>query len=211
MAQTPSDPPPTDAELRRLLEDVAAGRVSVDQALPRIHLLRKDAVGQFAQRMQPLDERQKRAASWVVGVIFALIGTVFATIGIGFGWRSWDFEVGASRTPGTVIAMRRDGKNSRPVVKYSVQGKEYEVVGTMSSNMNLYTVGEQIAVLYKPDKPENAQINAFSERWLFPAIFGGIGVVLGCIGWGLLLFKLGALFLSRKPKPLAESERFTIE
>jgi len=46
-------------------------------------------------------------------------------------------------------------------------------------------VGEQVSLLYRPYNPARAQINSFTDRWLFPVAFtgGGIVAILVSVFW----------------------------
>ncbi len=209
-----SVPPPDEALLRNLLERVARGEISVDAAMPQVKLLTQQSLQMsgaaslqaFSNLLRPAMERRAAAGTWIAGGILALIGTIFFLVGVGIGWRSFQF-MDAARAEGVVIRV----SNGKPTVRYEVQNKDYEVTGLISSKPPAFHVGEQVTVLYKPEKPEDAQIDGFVERWLFLTIFGCIGFILGLIGWSLLFFKIvGRLFRAR-PVDVDEAQRFTIE
>lgn len=210
---TPNTPPPDEALLRNLLERVSRREITIDEALPQVRLLSQHALQTsgvasmqaFSTLLQPMIQRQKAAAAWIVGGIFAFIGTIFLCVGIGFGWRSFQF-LDAPRADGVIVAG-----GELPIAKYEVNGREHQVTMSISFSPPLFNVGDQVGVLYWADDPSNAQLDHFVDRWLFLVIFGGIGAILGLIGWGLLFFKLlGRLFRAR-PVNLNESPRFTVE
>lgn len=156
-------------------------------------------------------EQRHRSGSfpWPAALLMALLGTVFLGVGYYTGRKTLDFRANGATTEGEVVRMIRKDKSSKPEVKYAVNGIDYYVTGEISSKPPAFHVGERVEILYKPDKPDDAVINSFSERWLFPIIFGGIGVVVGLAGWGILLVKtLSKLFASRSSP---DDERFTVE
>lgn len=208
-------PPSGDAELRKILDDVAAGRLTVDQALWQIKNLMPPAsqVRAVASLLGPaLRQRTRtRGGAWIAGFILLLVGSIFTAAGTAVSWRSLQLLQGGQKADGVVVSMRHDGDSSKPVVKYSVDGKEYEVVGTISTKPPSLHVGEQVQVVYRPGDPTYAVIDSFVERWLFPLIFGGIGLLLGSIGLLILVAKFFSLFSLLRPKPLEENERFTVE
>jgi hypothetical protein len=58
-----------------------------------------------------------------------------------------------------------------PVVEFKAQGGEtYSFEGDNASYPPAYEVGEEVDVIYHPDDPDTAQINKWTERWLFPII-----------------------------------------
>lgn len=208
-----SVPPPDEALLRNLLERVARGEVSVDAAMPQVKLLTQQSLQMsgaaslqaFSNLLRPAMQRQAAAGTWIAGGILALIGTIFFLVGVGIGWRSIQF-MDAARADGVIV-----GGGALPIAKYEVNNKEYRVTGRISSKPPAFNAGDKVTVLYKPDNPADAQIDGFVERWLFLTIFGGIGFILGLIGWSLLFFKIvGRLFRAR-PVDVDEAQRFTIE
>ena len=209
-----SMPPPDEALLRNLLERVARGEVSVEAALPQVKLLTQQSLQMsgaaslqaFSNLLRPAMQRQAAAGTWIAGGILALIGTIFFLVGVGIGWRSIQF-MDAARADGVVIRVA----NGKPTVRYAVQNQDYEVIGSVSSKPPSFAVGEKVTVLYKPEKPADAQIDGFVERWLFLTIFGGIGFILGLIGWSLLFFRIVARLFRARPVDVDEAQRFTIE
>jgi len=209
-------PPSNDVELRKILDDVAAGRTSVDDALWQIKnlALPTSQVRAVAALLGPMVRQRSKArgGAWIAAFILLMIGGIFTVAGTAVSWRSLQFLVQeGSRAEGRVVRMLSDGGSSKPVVMYVVNGQEYELIGTIGTKPPAFHVGEVVTVIYRADDPSYAVIDAFVERWLFPLIFGGIGVVLGSIGLVILLFKFFSLLALLRPKPLVESERFTVE
>lgn len=189
------DPPasPEEAELRRLLEEVRAGRILSEDALPQIERLRQivaDRAASSAAQSTTRPAASSNAGFWIVGLVFSLTGGVFAAVGIGFGWNSRSFEVDTQRAEGVVVSFKHEKKTSKPIVRYTVGGKEFTVVGRVGSKPSPYQLGDRIGVLYKVAAPEMAQIDSFTERWLFPVIFGGVGGLFCLSGLGMLVYRL---------------------
>jgi hypothetical protein len=57
-----------------------------------------------------------------------------------------------------------------PVIEFAANGQTYSFEGANASNPPAYDVGEEVSVLYDPANPDTAQINKWTERWLFPMI-----------------------------------------
>ncbi|MBA4146588.1 MAG: DUF3592 domain-containing protein [Verrucomicrobia bacterium] len=45
-----------------------------------------------------------------------------------------------------------------------------------------YKVGDKVVVLYQPKSPEAARIRSFRALWLFPTIFGCLGIAFSMVG-----------------------------
>ncbi len=97
---------------------------------------------------------------------------MFALVGIGIGCYSVAFAIGTNEVQGTVTNM----VHGSPVVDYEVNGQRFSFQSAMSSSPPAYFVGEKVSVLYRPNNPASAQINSFTERWLFPIVFTAAGV-----------------------------------
>jgi hypothetical protein len=93
------------------------------------------------------------------------------------GYISWRLEQEGVTTTGTVV--RLDESDSAeggccvysPVIEFTANNdQKYTFDGDTASDPPAYDVGEEVSVLYDPKDPETAQINKWSERWLFPII-----------------------------------------
>lgn len=100
----------------------------------------------------------------------------------------------SSKKPGS---FPRGGQNrhewngrggSVPEVRYFVDGKPYVIHGVITTSPPAYSIGEKIPVYYPPGNPEQGVIGSFVELWLFPMIFGGIGLVF-TLGSGFFILK----------------------
>ena len=177
-----------DDKLRTVLQELASGRLLVDEALVQVKKLRPAAGSQLGSSV--VVKKQSKGGLIIAGLILTVIGSIFGTVGGVFGYKTWRFERMGHKVEGEVIQMVHGGgknKGAKPVVKYVVGGKQYEIVGTISSSPPAWKVGERPTVYYNPEDPKDAQISGFVERWLFPVIFGGIGGVVASVGLVLLL------------------------
>lgn len=177
-----------DDKLRSVLQELASGRLLVDEALVQVTRLRPAAGSHLGSAV--VVKKQSKGGLIIAGLILTVIGGIFGTVGGVFGYKTWRFEQMGHKVEGEVVRMQHGGgksKGSKPVVAYVVSGKQYETVGTISSSPPAWKVGEKATVYYNPDDPTDAQISGFVERWLFPVIFGGIGGVVASVGLVLLL------------------------
>lgn len=171
----------TDEQLRHVLEEVAAGRMLVEEAIAELDHVRPRSAPLQSIVLSTPRYRGSRFVSLSILLFAAMIGS----IGGFFGWRTLRFELYGRTTDGKVIRMVHGGgagNHMKPVVAYAVDGKQYEVTGIISSSPPAFSVGDKAVVHYNPEDPSDAQVSGFIERWLFLVIFGGIGAVLGCIG-----------------------------
>jgi hypothetical protein len=200
-------------ELRKLLDDVAAGRISAADAEWQLKNLPPDAATESAPATRIVRNQKSGKFPWPAALIMALIGSILLGVGYYTAHKTIDYLAHGAKVEGSVVRMVRgsgSSKGSKPVVKYAVDGRDFEISGEISSSPPAFHVGETVEVLYMPADPATAVINSFSERWLFPVIFGGIGVVVGLAGWGILLVKLLSLFFRARPATI-EEERFRVE
>jgi hypothetical protein len=100
---------------------------------------------------------------------FCLWGVYAATI-------SWKLQTGGETTTGVVTHLE-ESKTSEgyccvysPVVEFEVNGQTYSFENNNASDSPDYEIGSQVKVRYDPADPNTAQINEFSDRWLFPII-----------------------------------------
>src|SRR6266705_2141559 len=94
-----------------------------------------------------------------VGVL-GVAGIILLSVAIHLVSDEVHFSADAVRTRGTVIA-----DPGRPVVAFTVDGREIRMRGRVSSRPPSFHAGDPVTVLYLPDEPENARLDIFSERW----------------------------------------------
>jgi hypothetical protein len=134
----------------------------------------------------------------IFGSIFAGIGSIFAVIGIIFGLNTHSFVATAISAQGTIIDLvlrsstDSEGYSSsvyHPVVKFTDRSGEPTVFeANAGSNPPAFSKGQQVEVLYNPQKPNSAMINSRFELWFFPIIFTSLGFTFTLIG-GIVLIK----------------------
>jgi hypothetical protein len=96
-----------------------------------------------------------------------------------------NFVHSASRAQGTVSKLvGRDGEEFLyPVFTFEdSQGTAHNIESLSGSYPAAYKVGDSVAVIYQPDKPENAEIDSFLNIWIWPiglASFGTLNLLFG--------------------------------
>lgn len=137
--------------------------------------------------------------------IFRFAGRLFLAAGLIMlffaGYRAYDqfaFGQRAVQTEGVVADVVRD---RRPGLDYRVvfgtvvrfqdgKGEWHQFAEPISSNPPPYQRGERVPVLYDPTVPDQAVIDGFRGRFLVPAIFAGLGLVMLLLGRLVLTSKL---------------------
>jgi hypothetical protein len=101
---------------------------------------------------------------------FCLWGVYAASI-------SWRLEQEGVTTTGTVVEMEASDSSEggccvySPVIEFTASNdQKYTFEGDTASDPPAYEVGDEVSVIYDPNDPETAQINKWTERWLFPII-----------------------------------------
>ena len=152
--------------LTQILTQVAEGRLSVAEA--------EKLIQHSPSRRSPL---------LIVGLVFLVIGSVSAAVGIVIGQSNWSFASNALETEGTVIRMVATGKRGTlPIVRYEVDGKSFEFQSSVSSSPPRHAVGDKVTILYHADEPHKGTIRSFMDQWLIATIFTGIGILFVLIG-----------------------------
>jgi hypothetical protein len=190
-----------DEKLRKVLNELSMGRLTVDEAYAQID----DLVDRPVVR----STSQAKSAGVGAGLIILLFGAVFGGVGAFMTVKSLNFSRDAGRVEGTVIRHERTGNkgNRIPIVRYEVYGKSHELRGDVGSS-SPPAVNSKVAVLYKTADPNEAQIDSFVQRWLFPLVFGGIGGLVLLVG--LVVLIQGIANKVRAAVSSAGSERFTV-
>jgi hypothetical protein len=125
-----------------------------------------DAVGTGVNRLQ--------IGCWTI--FFNLFFAGFCLWGVYAGYTSWTLQKEGTTTTGTVVRLEESNSSEggccvySPVVEFITNGQTYSFEGDNASDPPAYDVGEVVNVIYHPSNPDTAQINKWSERWLFPII-----------------------------------------
>ncbi len=100
---------------------------------------------------------------------FCLWGVYSASI-------SWRLETTGETTTGIVTRLdeQSDAEGGCctyvPVIEFEANGKTYSFSGDTASDPPQFEINEKVSVLYDPLDPQIAQINKWSQRWLFPIL-----------------------------------------
>ncbi len=100
---------------------------------------------------------------------FCLWGAYAATV-------SWRLQSAGELASGTVTRLEESKTDEgyccvySPVVEFEANGQTYSFENDNASGQADYEIGAGVSVLYDPADPNTAQINTFSDRWLFPII-----------------------------------------
>jgi len=138
-------------------------------------------------------------------IVFAnLFFAAFCLWGAYAGYTSWRLEQEGERTTGIVTRLEEssDGDGGccvySPVIEFDAGGQRYSFEGGNASDPPAYDVGEQVQVLYDPADPETAQINKWTERWLFPII------IIPAMLFAALLVNFFMIRAFRRNEPVSE-------
>jgi hypothetical protein len=129
-------------------------------------------------------------------IIFIVLGTGLLVGGAIWAWKSWSFANGAKSAIGKIVRIEervttrnRVGKPDRRSVSHlpvftfqDDRGGEHTVTSSASEGKGAYKVGEEVPVLYRPENPDDASINTFTQMWLGPMVLGIMGLVFGGLG-----------------------------
>lgn len=109
-----------------------------------------------------------------ITIIANLFFMAFCLWGVYAASVSWRLETNGETTTGIVTSLDEQSDTNSgcctyvPIVEFEVGGSAYSLRGDTASNPPQFEVGEQVPVLYDPLDPNTAQINKWSQRWIFP-------------------------------------------
>lgn len=131
--------------------------------------------------------------------IFPGIGALMLALAIGLLLLRLEAQTVMVAGQGTVV----DVSGGCPTVEFSTErGEAVQFRAGVCSNPPSFDVGESVAVLYEPLKPDQAHLDTFMENWFASLVVGGIGSVFLLLG---SLFVLPPLLARRRAAELRVS------
>ncbi|WP_051633026.1 DUF3592 domain-containing protein [Thermonema rossianum] len=121
-----------------------------------------------------------------VGIVLMFMGAGLMFWGAQALLQARALNSGGIRTQGTVVDIYENGIYRSPAVEFYTQsGEKITFRSDLEVNQDMfkYSIGDKVPVIYNPDNPAEAQIDAFWERnflHLFLLLLGGI---IALIGW----------------------------
>jgi hypothetical protein len=137
----------------------------------------------------------------ILGGAFGAFGIVFLTVAVVVSLTTAGFLAGAERTEGVVVDVVErtttdrdsDGFTRRrtsfyPVVEFTApDGNPVVFESDVGSSPSSHQVGDRVEVAYDPGEPSDARLTGFLSLYLFPLIFGGLGLVFAAVGTPLFV------------------------
>ena len=111
-----------------------------------------------------------------IAVLANLFFMAFCLWGAYAGYVSWNLQTNGESIEGTVVRLNEQSDSEGgcctyvPVVEFDAGGRAYSFEGDTASDPPAYRVGQRVPVIYEPSDPQTAQIDKWSERWLFPIL-----------------------------------------
>jgi hypothetical protein len=120
-------------------------------------------------------------------IFFNLFFAGFCLWGVYAGYVSWKLDNEGVTTTGIVVSLDESDDSEggccvySPVIEFEAGGQTYSFDGGNASYPPAYEVGEQVEVTFDPAAPDTAQINKWTERWLFPIIIVPVMILAALI------------------------------
>lgn len=119
---------------------------------------------------------------------FAVGSLVLLTVAVGSTVQRATLIFSGSRAEATVVAKKEVGRLKggapayAPMLQFSASdGRMYVVTSDLSGPESMYRFGEHLRVLYKPDHPDGARIDAFAPLWTLPLVSGVVGAAFSLV------------------------------
>ncbi len=119
---------------------------------------------------------------------FAIGSLVLLAIAVGSTVQRATLIFSGSRVDGTVVAKKQVGRLKggaaayAPMLQFTASdGRTYVVTSDLSGPESAYRFGQHLRVLYQPDHPDGARINAFAPLWTLPLVTGVVGAAFSIV------------------------------
>ncbi len=120
--------------------------------------------------------------------ILLFLGLVFLGVGLFMGYQEWRVIAGAEKAIGEIadakyVRTKKGSDMYQAVVRFTARtGQSITYTSSLSTSVKP-SIGKKVEIFYRPEQPEIARINSFTELYLFPFVFGGSGIVLLALGF----------------------------
>lgn len=115
-----------------------------------------------------------KAAIGCITIAANLFFAAFCLWGVFAAFTAYRLETTGAVTEGVVVGLDESSSDGSvtysPIVEFTVNDQTYTFDSGNSSSPPEYEIGESVNVRYDPADPNTAQIDKYSERWLFPVI-----------------------------------------
>jgi Protein of unknown function (DUF3592) len=120
--------------------------------------------------------------AFAIGSLVLLSIAVFSTV------QRATLILSGSRTEGTVVAKKQVGRLNggaaayAPMLQFTASdGRAYVVTSDLSGPESAYRFGQHLPVLYQPNHPDGARIDAFAPLWTLPLVTGVVGAAFSIV------------------------------
>jgi hypothetical protein len=130
------------------------------------------------------------ARIFVYGFIgaFAIGSLVLLSIAVVSTVQRATLILSGSRAEATVTAKKQVGHLKGGAVAYAPMlqftasdGRTYVVTSDLSGPESAYRFGQHLRVLYQPNQPDGARIDAFTPLWILPLVTGVVGAAFSIV------------------------------
>ncbi|HEX2627735.1 MAG TPA: DUF3592 domain-containing protein [Chitinophagaceae bacterium] len=133
----------------------------------------------------------KRKHKMIYGILL-IVGVIVAAIGVRMLLRSLTFIKSGERTTATVVEIipvhGSDGTTYKPVFEFTtLEGRKMIHRQNSSSNPPGWKEGEETAIIYDRDNPENARVVTYFGLFSWSIILFAIAAPMIIIGGGYFL------------------------
>ena len=128
----------------------------------------------------------------MVSASFVVIGVALSV----FAWRAFlrrrAFLRDSIVATGVIVALTENRESDEisyfPRIRFrSLAGRDITFQSGAGSSAASWRIGDTVAVCYRKDRPEIAEVGSFAALWGPTVLFAGLGVVFLVVGIGILV------------------------
>jgi Protein of unknown function (DUF3592) len=119
---------------------------------------------------------------------FTIGSLVLLAVAVGSTVQRATLILSGSRADGTVIAKKQVGHLKggaaayAPMLQFTASdGRKYVVTSDLSGAETAYRFGQHMRVLYPPNDPQGARVDAFAPLWTLPLVTGVVGCAFSVV------------------------------
>ena len=148
----------------------------------------KDFVGGYDVYGREIPPGQRKRPAGIIGKTFLAIAAIMLAIAFSIYYLQTDFIRKGLSLNGIVVDMVNTGGSFSPVIRYEVNGRNYDTQLDISTDPPAYEINEVVHIWVSNEDPRKILVDSITGRYIPIFVLTSLGFIFGLIGILLKMF-----------------------